>query len=384
MARTMVNLVGNCLATAVMARWEGELGAGARPPALARSDRSRRAGASPAPDRAGHRARFSPSPSDPHDRLQTFMPALPRPLAAAPLAALARQRPRRAGAHRAPPRITNIRYEVTFDSRHRAAAARIKVADGLRRRRARGRCCSRFPAWTPGAYEITNFARWVSASPRPRAAEPLTWDKLDYDTWRMRPGRRASRSRSASTTWPTRSTTPWPGPGRISRSSTAPTCFLYPEGRGFDFPATVTVKTQPGWLVATGMQPGPRRRDLPGGATTTTWWTSRSSSAGFDCDSTQVAGKWTRLATYPAGRPPGRARDAALDEIGKMIPAEAAVFRETPWHDYTILMIFDSDVRRRQRAGAHQLARRDLQPAASSARRCSPRSPRTRSSTPGT
>ena len=29
MARTMVNLVGNCLATAVMARWEGELGPGA-------------------------------------------------------------------------------------------------------------------------------------------------------------------------------------------------------------------------------------------------------------------------------------------------------------------------------------------------------------------
>src|ERR687890_571172 len=28
MARTSVNLVGNCLATAVMARWEGELGAG--------------------------------------------------------------------------------------------------------------------------------------------------------------------------------------------------------------------------------------------------------------------------------------------------------------------------------------------------------------------
>jgi proton glutamate symport protein len=27
MARTSVNLVGNCLATAVMARWEGELGA---------------------------------------------------------------------------------------------------------------------------------------------------------------------------------------------------------------------------------------------------------------------------------------------------------------------------------------------------------------------
>src|SRR4029078_9960409 len=32
MARTSINLVGNCLATAVMARWEGELGA---QPALA-------------------------------------------------------------------------------------------------------------------------------------------------------------------------------------------------------------------------------------------------------------------------------------------------------------------------------------------------------------
>ena len=35
MARTMVNLVGNCLATAVMARWEGELGPEIAPGTLA-------------------------------------------------------------------------------------------------------------------------------------------------------------------------------------------------------------------------------------------------------------------------------------------------------------------------------------------------------------
>ena len=33
----------------------------------------------------------------------------------------------------------------------------------------------------------------------------------------------------------------------------------YPEGRGLDFPATVTVKTEPGWLVATGMQAVPQQ-----------------------------------------------------------------------------------------------------------------------------
>jgi len=31
MARTSVNLIGNCLATAVMARWEGELGTESMP-----------------------------------------------------------------------------------------------------------------------------------------------------------------------------------------------------------------------------------------------------------------------------------------------------------------------------------------------------------------
>jgi proton glutamate symport protein len=33
MARTSVNVIGNCLATAVVARWEGQLGDGAAEPA---------------------------------------------------------------------------------------------------------------------------------------------------------------------------------------------------------------------------------------------------------------------------------------------------------------------------------------------------------------
>ncbi len=42
MARTMVNLVGNCLATAVMARWEGELDATRGENLTCRLDRSAR------------------------------------------------------------------------------------------------------------------------------------------------------------------------------------------------------------------------------------------------------------------------------------------------------------------------------------------------------
>jgi predicted metalloprotease with PDZ domain len=62
----------------------------------------------------------------------------------------------------------------------------------------------------------------------------------------------------------------------------------------------------------------------------------------LDYDSMQVAGVWTRLATYPANALTGQARSQVWDEIGKMIPPEAAVFKEIPWPHYTVMMIFDS------------------------------------------
>ena len=54
-------------------------------------------------------------------------------------------------------------------------------------------------------------------------------------------------------------------------------------------------------------------------------------------------GAWTRLATYPAGSHAGSARDRdAGTRSAKMIPAEAAVFGETPWQTLHVMMIFDS------------------------------------------
>ena len=42
----------------------------------------------------------------------------------------------------------------------------------------------------------------------------------------------------------------------------------------------------------------------------------------------------------------------------QVIPPESAVFGETPWESYTIMQIVDSIVRRRERLGASELARR--------------------------
>jgi predicted metalloprotease with PDZ domain len=109
---------------------------------------------------------------------------------------------------------------------------------------------------------------------------------------------------------------------------------------GFDFPATVAVKTEPGWVVATAMKPAEARGsfkesnyhdlvDMP-------FFVGR-----MDYDSTQVAGRWTRLASYPAGALKGAARKDLWGQISRMIPAESAVFGETPWSSYNVMMIFD-------------------------------------------
>ena len=117
-------------------------------------------------------------------------------------------------------------------------------------------CCSPSPAWTPGSYEITNFARWVSNFTPTAGGKPLAWDKLDYDTWRIQP----AGAKEITVTFDYLADTldnamAWAKPDFAFFNGT--NLFLYPEGRGFDFPATVRIHTQSGWQVVTGMAAGP-------------------------------------------------------------------------------------------------------------------------------
>jgi predicted metalloprotease with PDZ domain len=117
--------------------------------------------------------------------------------------------------------------------------------------------------------------------------------------------------------------------------------FFYPEGRSFDFPATVNVRTESNWLIATGM---------PSAAAPRTYTSQNFHDlvdfpffvGRFDFDSTQVSGKWIRLATYPSGFLAGQARADIWDALKKMIPPMVAVFGETPFSNYTVLQIADS------------------------------------------
>ncbi len=264
-------------------------------------------------------------------------------LAAVGMLSTAAHAQRQAAAAPAPPRsapAANLRYEVTFDS---ASAARRTLKVGVTLDvGGPGPVLLSFPAWTPGSYEIANFARFVTGFAAMAGDKALDWDKLDYDTWRIDP----AGARTISVRFDYRAETldnsvAW------SRNDFAffngTNLFPYPEGRGFDFAATVAVKTQPGWLVATGMEPAPAagayREANYHDLVDKPFFVGR-----FDLDSMEVEGKWHRLASYPAGVLSGPGRSLIWDQIAKTVPKMAAVFQETPWRTYITMMVFTREV----------------------------------------
>jgi predicted metalloprotease with PDZ domain len=232
--------------------------------------------------------------------------------------------------------LTNIRYEVTFT---RANAARRVVSSSMTFTvGGNAPVILSLPSWTPGAYEISNFARNVSGFSAEEAGNSLSWDKLDPDTWRISPlgpGEVTVRFDYQADSLDNANT--WSRPDFLLFNGT--NLFLYPEGRGFGFPATVSVNTEAAWKIATGMtQTGARRFsasnyhdlvDMP-------FFVGQ-----FDLDSAQISGTWVRFATYPSGSVTGGARIAVWEALKRVIPAEVKVFGEVPWTTYSVLQIAD-------------------------------------------
>lgn len=231
--------------------------------------------------------------------------------------------------------VTNIHYDVTF-TRETAARRSLKVAMTMDVTGS-GDVILSLPSWTPGAYEVTNFARWVSSFTPTAAGKPLRWDKLDYDTWRIR----AAGAKQVAVAFDFQADTldnamAWSQKDFAFFNGT--NILLYPEGRSLDFPATIAVHTESDWRIATGMHGSPASGygeknyhdlvDMP------------FFVGAFDVDSNMVNGLKVRLATYPAGKFAGEARSAFWAQYEKLFAPETAVIGETPYDSYTTLMVF--------------------------------------------
>ena len=233
--------------------------------------------------------------------------------------------------------ISQIRYDVTFDSAS-ADSRTIRVGMSFTVSQA-GEVLLSLPKWTPGAYEMGNYSRFVSEFRATSASDTLDWDKLDPDTWRITLPRAGAvnvafdykaDSLDNAMSW--------------SKSDFAffngTNLFLYPEGQGADFAATVTVHTSPTWRVVTGMKP----------TTTVNSFTSSNYHdlvdmpffvGKFDVDSATIVGKTLRFATYPVGSINALTRTTVFQQLGKIIPYQAMVFGEVPWDTYTVFQVAD-------------------------------------------
>jgi predicted metalloprotease with PDZ domain len=279
--------------------------------------------------------------------------------AAAASAPLHAQRPaaRRVAPAAAPAQsapIANVRYEVTFDSAT-ARERQIRLAMSFDVT-GPGEVLLSLPSWTPGAYDQTVFARNVldfGATAAAGAGAPLReldWDKTDWDTWRVAPaGAKRVTVRYAYVADSLDNAMAWSRPDFVFFNGT--NVFLFPEGRGLDFPATVAVRTERDWRVRTGMTraAGAGAASPQGGAET---FAERSFHdlvdmpffvGRFDVDSARVEGIWHWLATYPAGSFQGQHRAKIWSDIRAMMKPMIDVFGEQPFGGYTTMMVFQPE-----------------------------------------
>ena len=252
--------------------------------------------------------------------------------------------------------IRDVRYDVTF-MRSNGMRRIVDVAMTFATTGSAPVVLS-LPAWTPGAYEISNFVRWVDGvrgDGRGGQAARVGQARLRHVAHPSR--RREVGARDASSTTRIRWTTRCRGRSPTFCCSTGPTSSCTPKGKSLDFAATVAVHTEADWNVATGMPNGAMSRtftatnyhdlvDMP-------FFVGR-----FDLDSARVvesvgpAGDVSRRRDLGAGSADGVGPAQARDSAGERRVRRDAVGE---LHDHADRGF---GVRRRERFGAPELARR--------------------------
>ena len=234
--------------------------------------------------------------------------------------------------------ISDVRYEITADS---SAVGRRQLGVSMSFHvSGTAPVVLALPAWSPGHYVLLWFARRVSQFSAESNGTQLSWRKLDYQTWEITP--RAAGTVRVSFRYLADAVDraiAWTSPNFAFFNGT--NVFLYPVGRGFDWPAQVRIRTEPSWRIATGMDPAAGTNNFSASnyhdLTDMPFYVGR-----FAIDSTQIAGKWIRLAFYPAASLTTARRDRTFGWLQRIFPAHIAVFGEAPFRNYTIFQRSDT------------------------------------------
>ena len=224
---------------------------------------------------------------------------------------------------------TPVKYEVSVP----APATRLFHVRAEFPARGKDTLYVSLPAWSPGNYEIQNYARYVRHfAAKTAAGEPLFWDRADKDTWRVA----TAKGDRVSVEFDYLADTIDLSMARIVGDFgqfLGTNLFLYEEGQ-LERPAEVRFTLQPGWQVTTALRPS------AGGAYLASSYHELADAETFlgryMVDSLTVDGKWLRIAVWPADAYSAGVQRNMRADLEKIAKTENAVFGGPPYDAYTV------------------------------------------------
>jgi predicted metalloprotease with PDZ domain len=194
----------------------------------------------------------------------------------------------------------------------------------------------KLPAWTPGYYQIMDYARNVlNFRAEDAAGLPLAWEKTTKNTWRLRTG----RTTAVAVTYDVYAFAPSVADSYLDdgRAFICPAgVFMYVAGR-LQLPVTVTVKPFGAWrTVSTGLDPVPGQADVFTAPDFDTLYDSPILVGNQEVIPFEVRGIPHVLAGNNIG---SLDRAKLVADLQKMIEAAATLMGDIPYTHYAFLVI---------------------------------------------
>jgi predicted metalloprotease with PDZ domain len=189
------------------------------------------------------------------------------------------------------------------------------------------------PAWSPGSYEIQNYARYVHGfTARNAAGQALRWDRGDKDTWRVVTG----RSDRVTVAFDFLADTIDLSLARVTGDFAqflGTNLFLFEEGQ-LGRPAEVRFRMPAGWQVASALK-GPVN-GVYSAADYHELADAMTFVGRYSSDSLQVDGKWIRIIVWPAADyTPAVARNIRRG-VERLAPVQNRIMGGAPYDVYTV------------------------------------------------
>src|SRR5437867_4007571 len=220
-----------------------------------------------------------------------------------------------------------VKYEVSIP----APAARLFHVSAEFPTRGKDTLFVSLPAWSPGSYEIQNYARYVRHfGAKNSQGQPLFWDRFDKDTWRVVTG----KSDRVTAEFDYLADTIDLSLARIAGDFgqfLGTNVFLYEE-RQLERPAEVRFTLPAGWQVTTALRgagpyTAPNYHELADAQTFV---------GKYSLDSLQVDSKWIRIAVWPADAYTTAVQRNMRTAVEKIAKSENALFSGPPYDHYTV------------------------------------------------